>query len=66
MSTFHNLTETEVRTVIVHDLRQWEVETGRKLPAPAHVIAQIEIDGGTVDLETGAVTWPTPAEAVPA
>ena len=66
MSTFDNLTETEVRTVIVHDLRRWEAETGRTLPHPAHHIAELEMAGAIVDLETGAVTWPTPAEAVPA
>ena len=65
MSTFDNLTENEVRTVIIHDLRQWKVETGRKLPHPAHHIADLETAGAVIDLETGAVTWPTPAEAVP-
>jgi len=65
-STFDNLTENEVRTVIVHDLRQWAAETGRPLPYPAHHIAELEMVGAIVDLETGAVTWPAPAEAVPA
>ena len=66
MSTFANLTETEVRTVIVHDLQEWEAETGRTLPYLAHRIAELEMAGAIVDLETGAVSWPSKAEAVPA
>ena len=38
----------------------------RTLPYPAHHIAELEMAGAIVDLETGAVTWPAPAEAVPA
>lgn len=66
MSTFHNLTETEIRVVIIGELRRHEAETGQPLPHPAHVIAELEIAGAVVDLETGAVSWPSKAEAVPA
>lgn len=51
-------TENEVQIVIVHDLQEWAAETGRPLPYLAHHIAQLEIAGAVVDLETGAITWP--------
>ena len=37
----------------IEELRQWEKETGQKLPLTAEEIVYLEDQGNLVDLETG-------------
>ena len=46
------------RMRILNELYVWESMTGKKLPLYANTIADIEMAGGVVDLETGEVFYP--------
>jgi len=43
---------------IMADVYEWEIETQRALPMTAYRIADIEMVGGVVDLETAEVFYP--------
>ena len=53
---------SRMRMRILNELYVWESMTGKKLPLYANTIADIEMAGGVVDLETGEVFYPKDEE----
>ena len=53
------------RTRIIWALTDWEMETHKQLPMKARRIADIELAGGIVDLETGEILYPKQTETKP-
>ena len=53
------------RMQIVWTLAKWAAEEGKELPISAGRIADIELAGGIVDLETGEILYLKPTETKP-